>query len=224
LLGRGQAGDVVASYATMGGFQDGGDSGGAGLAEVPRFRVWTVANTRRDHRFGIRIAGEFERGLAGVPWFGHLGERSPWDDGCVRISGWEQWPGPENALGEAFGQALQDMHDRIFAACPAAAGDLRALFDGVRTSAVSHARVAVPFDPGRDAWHAPTQCVHAAGYTAALIACVLACGWPVPEDLAEMWNWFETGHWPSGFADEPGDVLVSRSGRQLVFPRRLLVY
>jgi hypothetical protein len=41
----------------------------------------------------------------------------------------------------------------------------------------------VPFDPGRDAWHAPAQCVHAAGYVAALIACVLACGWPVPEDL-----------------------------------------
>jgi hypothetical protein len=56
----------------------------------------------------------------------------------------------------------------------------------------------VPFDPGRDAWHAPAQCVHAAGYVAALIACVLACGWPVPEDLAEMWNWFEAGHWPSG--------------------------
>jgi hypothetical protein len=208
----------------MGGPEDADDSGGLGLSDAPWFRVWTVANTRRDHRFGIRTAGEFERGLGGVPWFAHLGERSPWDDGCVRISAWEQWPGPENALGEAFGQALQDTHDRIFAACPATAGDLRGLFDRVRTSAVSHARVAVPFDPGRDAWHAPTQCVHAAGYAAALIACVLACGWPVPEDLAEVWNWFEAGHWPSGFADEPADVLADRSGRQLLFPRRLLVY
>jgi hypothetical protein len=34
------------------------------------------------------------------------------------------------------------MHDRIFAACPAAAGDLRALFDRVRASAVSRAGAA----------------------------------------------------------------------------------
>lgn len=208
----------------MGGPDGGDDSYGREPAEAPRFRVWTVANTRRDHRFGAWTAGEFERGLAAVPWFARLGEPSPWDGGCARISAWEQWPGPENALGEAFGQALQDMYDQVFAARSAAAGDLRALFERVRASAMSHACVAVPFDPGRDAWHAPTQCVHAAGYVAALIACVLACGWPVPEDLAEMWNWFEAGHWPSGFADEAGERLAGRSWRQLVFPRRLLVY
>lgn len=206
------------------GRDNGGDSRGLGPAETPRFRVWTVANTRRHHRIGALTAGEFERRLAVVPWFAHLGEPSPWDGGCARIFAWEQWPGPENALGEAFGQATQDMHDRIFAACPAAAGDLQALFDRVRAAAMSHSCVAVPFDPGQDAWHAPTQCVHAAGYVAALIACVLACGWPVPEDLAEMWNWLGAGHWPSGFADEPGDRLAGRSWSQLVFPRRLLVY
>ncbi len=206
----------------MGGRDDGGSFRGRGPAEVPRFRVWTVANTRRDHRFSARTAGEFERRLAGVLWFAHLGEPSPWAGGCARIFAWTQWPGPENALGEAFGQALQDIHDRIFAACPAA-GDLQAVFDRVRASAMSHAGVAVRFDPDRD-WHAPTQCVYVAGYVAVLIACVLACGWPVPDDLAEMWNWFEAGHWPSGFADEPGDRVAGRSGMQLVFPRRLLVY
>lgn len=89
---------------------------------------------------------------------------------------------------------------------------------------MSHACGAVPFDPGGDAWNAPTQCVHAAGYVAALIACVLARGWPVLDDLVEMWNWFEAGHWPSGFAGKPGDRLAGRPGRQLAFPRRLLVY
>jgi hypothetical protein len=195
-----------------------------GPAEVPRFRVRTVANTRRDYRFGALTAGEFERRLAGVPWFAHLGEPSPWDGGCARISAWEQWPGPENTLGEAFGEALQDMQDRIFAACSAAAGDPQLLFDSVRASAMSRARVAVPFDPARDAWHAPTQCVHDAGYVAALVGCVLTCGWPVPEDLAEMWSWFGAGHWPSGFAGDPGDRLADGSGGRLVFPRRLLVY
>jgi hypothetical protein len=74
------------------------------------------------------------------------------------------------------------------------------------------ADTAVPVDPDRDAWHAPAQFVHAAGYVAALTACVLACCWPVPEDLAEMWNRLEAGHWLSGFADEPGDLRAGRSG------------
>ena len=219
------AGDVVSSCVAMSDPDDGGDSGclGAG-AEAPRFRVWTVASTRRDRRIGALTLGEFERGVAEVAWFAHLGEPSSWDGGCARISAWEQWPGPENALGEAFGQAFQDLRDRIFGACPAAAGDLQVLFDRVCASVVGRAGTAVPLDPGGDAWHAPTQCVRDAGYVAALIACVLACGWPVPDDLAEMWNWYEAGHWPSGFAGEPGDRLAGRSGEQLVFPRRLLVY
>jgi hypothetical protein len=78
----------------------------------------------------------------------------------------------------------------------------------------------VPFDADQDAWHAPTQCVWDAACWTALVACVLACGWAVPEDLVEVWNWYAAGHWPSGFADEPGDG----PGRQLAYPRRLLVY
>ena len=191
--------------------------------------MWTVANTRRDQRPGALAAGEFERRIASVPWFAHLGEPSRWDDGCVRISAWDQWPGPENALGEAFAEALADAQDRVFAAWPTgarstSAGDPRALFDRVRAAVLSRARLAVPFDPAQDAWHAPTQCVHDAGYVTALVACVLARGWPVPEDLAELWNWFAAGHWPAGFAGEPGDRPADRSAERLAFPRRLLVY
>jgi hypothetical protein len=216
---------VVASCVAMSGDGSGVGCLGAG-AERPRFRVRTVANTRLDHRIGAVTLGEFERELAEVAWFAHLGEPSPWDSGCVRISAWEQWPGPENALGEAFGLAFQDLCDGIFAACAAAAGDhLQVLFDRVYAAVRNRARAAVPSDdPDQDAWHAPTQCAWDAGYVAALIACVLACGWPVPEDLAEVWNWYEAGHWPSGFSGEPGDDPVDRDGKHLVFPRRLLVY
>ena len=193
---------------------------------MPWFRVRTVASTRRDHQIGAGTLGGFERGLAGVAWFAHLGEPSPWDGGCVRISAWEQWPGPENVLVVAFALMFQDLRDRIFAACPLpAAGDMRVLFDRVSTAVVSLAGAVVPlFDLAEDAWYAPTQCAWDAGYVAALIACVLACGWPVPEDLVEVWNWYKAGHWPSGFAGEPGDDRAVRGGERLVFPRRLLVY
>src|SRR5258706_14497100 len=111
----------------------GGEVGGAGGmgagADRVGFRVRTGANTRRDRLLAARSPDGFERGLGEVAWFAHLGEPSPWDDGCVRIFSWDQWPGPENALGEAFGQASQDLYDRIFTAGSLAADDLQVLFD-----------------------------------------------------------------------------------------------
>ena len=70
--------------------------------------------------------------------------------------------------------------DLIFKACPSPAVDhLKVLFDRVSAVAVRHASASVPsFDSAEDAWHAPTQCAWDAGYVAALVACVLACGWP----------------------------------------------
>jgi hypothetical protein len=126
---------------------------------------------------------------------------------------------PENALGEVFGCGSQETHDRIFAASPLAADDLQLLFDRGHAIVMSRASTAVPL-PRQDTWHAPTQCVWQAAYTAGLVMCVLDSGWPVPDDLVEVWNWFEAGHWPAGFADHPADG----SGNQLTFPRQLLVH
>jgi hypothetical protein len=89
---------VVTSCVAMSGDVSGVGCLGAS-AERLRFRVLTFANTRLDHRIGAVALGEFERELVEVAWFAQLGERSPWDRGCVRISAWEQWPGPESARG-----------------------------------------------------------------------------------------------------------------------------
>jgi hypothetical protein len=179
-----------------------GDSGRlAAGAEAPLFPVRTVASTRSDHGIGAVTLGEFERELAEVAWFAHLGEPSPWDDGCVRIFGWEQWPGPGSELVLEF-----------------------ALVDRVYAVMVSRAGAAVPScDPRQDAWHASAQCAWDAGYVAALTACVLSCGWPVPEDLAEVWNWYQAGHWPSGFTPAAGNP-GGTDAEALDSPRRLLVY
>jgi hypothetical protein len=192
---------------------------------MPAFPVLTSANTRQDQPFGAVGPAEFERRLRTVVWFANLGKPSRWDNGCVRIFGWDQWPGPEHPPVTAAAEAGQAIHDAIFAAVFAAvstlaAQELRGRFDRVRALVLQQARTAVPYDDAQDAWHAPTQCVWDAAWWTGLVACVLACGWSVPDDLVEVWNWYAAGHWPSGFADEPGDG----PGEQLAFPRRLLVY
>lgn len=71
---------------------------------------------------------------------------------------------------------------------------------------------------------APTQCARDAGYTAALIGCVVACDWTVPEDLAELWNWYQAGHWPSGFAKTNATDQADEHTQDSTNRLRLLVY
>jgi hypothetical protein len=189
----------------------------------PRFPLRTLANTRRDRHMTAQSLDEFESALGAVAWFANLGQPSPWDVDCTRIHAWDQWPGPENGPAEALALMTQDMYDRIFAASPIAADALQALFDRLSAAVTSRAQTAVPFEPDQDAWHGPTLCVWVAAYVAGLIGCVLASGWPVPDDLVELWNWFEAGHWPASFAPQPGDgrdIFEDESS----FPRQLLVY
>lgn len=183
----------------------------------------TSANTRRDRQMTARSLDEFERALGEVAWFAHLGQLSPWDEGCTRIYAWDQWPGPENGPSEALALTTQDMYDRIFEASPIAADALQALFDRLGAIVTDRAQISVPFDPEEDAWDGPTLCVWVAAYVAGLIGCVLASGWPVPDDLVELWNWFEAGHWPASFAPEPGDGRAIFEDESSL-PRRLLVY
>ena len=180
----------------------------------------TVANARMGLPFAAGSLGEFERVCDGVVWFARLGVPSRWDGGCARMSGWEQWPGPEDSAVLALALACADMRERIFSAWPSSAGDGQALFGSVTAAVMSRARAVVPFGLAADAWHAPTQCVWDAGFVAGLVACVLARGWLVPDDLAELWSWYEAGHWPAGFAAEPGGAPWPHGGSS----RRLLVY
>lgn len=183
----------------------------------------TVVNTRcEEFRFRARFPEQFERELDEVEWFAQLGEPSPWDGDCQRIFGWDQWPGPENAQGEAFDGALQEMHDLTFAHSPVPEAELWLVFDRTLMKVKALARAALGVEGEGDSWDPPTACIWSAGYTAALIMCVLASGWSVPDDLVEIWNWYAAGHWPSSFAGYPGDEGI-RSGEKLVFPRQLLV-
>jgi hypothetical protein len=140
------SGDSV--LPVMGGPVHSADSRGPGSV-TPRFPELTLANIRLARRIDARTAGEFERGLSGVGWFARLGMPSPWDGGCARIFAWQHWPGPEDALVEAFALAQQDMKDRIFAG-DAAAADLPALFDRVNAQVMDQARRfrAVQSGPG----------------------------------------------------------------------------
>jgi hypothetical protein len=178
--------------------------------------VLTVPNARLSMPLaGVGTAAEFDARIAQVKWFSRLGEPSPWDAGAVRLRAWEEWPGPEEPGVEAFGQAAQGLFDAVMQA----AGDrehLQSVFDRAQDQARASAIASrIPCDPDQDAWHGPTQCAWDAGFCAGLIACFIERSLPVPEDLQEQWAWFQSGHWPCGFAGDPAVVGV---------PLALLVY
>ena len=39
-----------------------------------------------------------------------------------------------------------------------------------------------------------------------------------------MWNWYQAGHWPSGFTEETDDYPAGMDAADLNVPRRLLAY
>jgi hypothetical protein len=187
-----------------------------GNSDIP---VSTFPNARRNRPIAARTLKEFEERLGSVAWFANIGRPSPWDHGCARMSLWEDWPGPENRLSDAFCRMHVVLRDRTVGT--PADPDLQALFARMRMLTLSYARTEVPYDPEEDCYHAPNQCVWDAAEVTAIIACALARDRPVPEDLVELWNWYEAGHWPSCFAREPGDGPAHGA---LFFPRGLLVY
>src|SRR4051794_12762825 len=90
---------------------------------------------------------------------------------------------------------------------------LSALWDKIHKTVFAAATTKVPYDPGQDAWHAPTTAIWMAASAAGLIGFCLATPWPVPSDLQEEWGWYLAGHWPCGYSslkadDNPGPLLV----------------
>jgi len=142
----------------------------------------------------------FVERLGTVEWFRNVARPSPWDHGCVRLSSWDSWPGPESEAA-AISHDEQRWIDAIhLVARTYGRPDLTALYNRVSGLVVENVEAPDSDDPydGRNAGIA-----QAAG-VAAVIACFLELGWPVPADLEERWAWFAAGYWPCGYVyDNP---------------------
>jgi hypothetical protein len=142
--------------------------------------------------------------LEQVPWFRNLGKPHRWDREVVRIYSWKEWPGPEAGFGDWFGRWPAFVREAIEASEPARRAELATLGGQVYALVLDRAAPNVPlFDPDQDAWYGPTACVHQAAYIAALVACHILLGRPIPEMIIGEWRWFAEGHWPCDFAEEP---------------------
>lgn len=159
-------------------------------------------------------ADEFLTWLPIIPWFAHVGQPLS-DSNIPRIWDWDAWAGPEEETGRIITLSLrhQDWHDALLTAHPEREAELRALWQRAAEAVLCAAQDKLPYDPHADAWHAPSMAVWQAQWTAGLIAWYLACGVPIPADLAQQWDWYARGHWPCGYATltpegEPGPLEV----------------
>lgn len=59
-----------------------------------------------------------------------------------------------------------------------------------------------------DAYDARWTAVAMAAWIAALVACQVHEGQPVPLPLAASWDWLVDGHWPCGYDREAGKLVV----------------
>ena len=156
--------------------------------------------------------GDFLAQLEAVPWFSSIGRPTAADAGAVRMSAWEDWPGPEEPGILELSLRHQDLYDRVLAEAGDQRPALAELWEAIHAAVFQRAAPRVPYDPAGDAWHGPTTAVWQAAWTAGLIGLCLRTGRPIPLELQEQWAWFARGHWPSGYAAGCGD-----NGRLLVY-------
>jgi hypothetical protein len=142
--------------------------------------------------------------LRNVPWFLNLGKSHSRDRNVARIHSWDQWLGPERGFGDWFGRYPAVVRERMEADHTNQRTDLEAVWLQIESLVMECAIPNVPeYDKKQDAWYGPTTCVWQAGYTAALIGCHLLLKRPLPEPIAQEWDWFADGHWPCDYAEEP---------------------
>jgi hypothetical protein len=151
------------------------------------------------HPEKIILIERFLADLESVPWFSNIGKEIPPEFTIKRLSSWEVWPGPEDIGISELSLMQQSLFDEIMATSDNK-GHLVDLWDKIHEIVVRVAKTKVPYDPDKDAWHAPTLAVWQAAWTAGLIGLCLATNRPIPMDLQEQWDWFLRGHWPSGYS------------------------
>ncbi len=152
--------------------------------------------------------------LEQVPWFAHLGKPTARDSMVVRLADWDDGPGPEASAVMAHDERLMAWHDALFAAAGEQVAEARLLWDRIAQRVVTLTADKVPYVDDEDAWYGPTACVGYAAHTAGLGGCSLLLGHLVSAELADMWGWYQAGHWPCGYASIPADASL---GRLLVY-------
>ncbi len=141
----------------------------------------------------------FVESLAEVHWFKAIGQPLL-EDGVVHLSSCDEWPGPEDARVEAFFCKQQSFHDELEASSGTRRSELVALWDAIHRRVFEAAGPVIGYDPAQDAWHGPSTATWHAAWTAGLVAWCQALQHPVPDWLAQQWDWFRRGRWPAGFA------------------------
>jgi len=161
--------------------------------------------------------------LETLPWFLSLGKANKRDAEVTRIQGWEEWPGPMGPYGDWFGRWQSVVKERLEAKHSDQNTVLGAVWQHIERLVLNRASANVPlFDPNEDAWFGPTACVWGASYTACLVSWHVELKAVLPPRLRAEWTWYQDGHWPCGYAEEPPGYLDETSvghpaGRLLVY-------
>ena len=145
-----------------------------------------------------------DRLVRGIRWFRNVGRAHPRDPEVVRLQDWADWHGPEKGFGDWFGRYRAVVREHLEAAHAGRRAERDATWRQFDPLVRDLAGPNVPADwADRDPWYGPTAAVWGAGYTAALVACHVLVGSPLPDPIADQWGWLADGHWPCDYAEEP---------------------
>ncbi|MDQ2733284.1 MAG: hypothetical protein M3Y56_16665 [Armatimonadota bacterium] len=159
---------------------------------------------------GIEISA-FLTFLEHVVWFERLGLPSSRDHEVDRITGWDEWPGPQEPEADLWADQFSEMYAEVQDIAKVRGVDLQPMWKQIQEIVVRLAAPMVPdYEEGRDAWYAPTTCVWSAACDAGLVGCYLFLHEAPPPVLRLAWGWNVEGHWPCACRVSSQDTKMGR--------------
>lgn len=179
------------------------------LSKGKRFIIEVVPPKANENTMTLE---QFEAHLKKVRWMTNCGKPNHRDQSVQRIGTWDDWIGPESEGCERLNDITSIWYEQVIQILGERAEKALGHANKIESRVYDTVKKAVPHKSDDDVWFAPDAAVALSAYTAKLVALYVIAGAPLPDLLADTWQWFAEGHWPCSCAFYPDaadeDVLV----------------
>ena len=174
--------------------------------EPPRFPVCSMraarSNQMESRGFPSTVL-ELEARVRQMDPFCALGKPSAFDHALKRVGSFEEWPGPDSEEGGYLEHQLNVWWEAAEFALFALGCDRRATYTLSQLAAGRNTSLVVGDDELDDTYSPRGACLFHLDQVMKVTTAFLLVGWPIPEDLQELFLLFEAGHWPCAYSIHP---------------------
>ncbi|MBY0546887.1 MAG: hypothetical protein K2W95_06320 [Candidatus Obscuribacterales bacterium] len=177
------------------------------LSKGKRFIIEVVPPKASENTMTLE---QFEAHIKKIRWMTNCGKPNHRDQTVKRIASWDDWVGPESEGCDRLNDIIGIWQEQVIQILGERAEKALGHANKIESRVYDTVKKAVPHKSDDDIWFAPNAAVALSAYSAKLVALYVIAGAPLPDMLADLWQWFAEGHWPCScaFGSDDDDILV----------------